>query len=283
MKRPIAARVAARRALGLAGWAAACIAAEGGGGQPPPPIPADYRLTWAEEFDGARLDPARWDAETGPRRDAHNVADAVSVSNGWMTIATYTDGGRHCTGFVSTRGKYEVRFGYVEARIRFRSVPGMWSAFWLHSPTIGRPLDNPAAAGTEIDVVEHRRADREGRDISDTYVMTLHWNGYAKGVQRSEGGQSLPPGGRSPLQGEWHTYGLLWTPDRYRFYLDGVEQWTTTNAVSHRGEFILLTSEVEDRGWAGDVPGDGYGSRAAGIARMDVDHVRVYQPAEATR
>lgn len=240
-------------------------------------VPPGYSLAWSDEFNGRALDLGKWKTTVNHRRDANNVAEAVSVTNGTLRITTYSEGGKHFTGFVSTDGKYEPRFGYIEARIRFRTSPGMWSAFWVHSHSVGNPLGDPAKAGTEIDVVEHRATDKEGRDLSDMYVMNLHWDGYKPGNHKSDGGKSRPSSDRKPLQGEWHNYGLLWTDAGYRFFLDGVEQWSSTKAVSQRAEHILLTSEIEKAGWAGNVPPQGYGNRAASQTSMEVDWVRVYQ------
>ncbi len=79
-----------------------------------------------------------------------------------MSITTYTEGGKHHTGFITTKGKHEPTFGYFEARIRFRSTPGEWGAFWMQTPTMGKPLGDVAKAGTEIDIVEHRAARHKG-------------------------------------------------------------------------------------------------------------------------
>ncbi len=118
------------------------------------------------------------------------------------------------------------------------------------------------------------------------YVMNLHWDGYAKATHKTAGGKSKVPADSPPLQDNWHTYGVLWTPEKYVFYLDGIEQWSSTNGVSHRGEYLLLTCEVEDKGWAGTIPPDGFGSRAESKTKMDVDWVRVWQskePAESKK
>jgi beta-glucanase (GH16 family) len=236
-----------------------------------------YVLTWHDEFDAPALDAAKWNVVTGPRRDAINSADAVSVSGGILTITTYTEGGRHYTGFIDTAGKYEPDHGYLEARIRFETSPGEWGAFWLQSPTMGKPVGRPDLAGSEIDIVEHRVLDAKGGGISNSYEMNLHWDGYGESHKHA-GSAGRPPAGAPPLQGTWHSYALLWTPSEYVFFLDGVEQWRSREGVSKRGEFIRLTCEALDRGWAGSSPAGGYTDRRASTTRMQVDWVRVWQP-----
>ena len=58
------------------------------------------------------------------------MPEAVTVRDGLLTLSTYTEGGRHFTGMISTKGKYEARYGYFEARIQWADAPGQWSAFW---------------------------------------------------------------------------------------------------------------------------------------------------------
>jgi beta-glucanase (GH16 family) len=247
----------------------------GQAGSPAAPIPG-YRLVWQDEFSGGALDASKWTAQSGARRTAINTPAAVTVSGGILTITTYTDGGAHHTGFIDTAGKYEPTHGYFEARIRFDSTPGEWGAFWLQSTGMGTSIGNPAAAGTEIDIVEHRAQDQAGADIGNQYVMNLHWDGYGASHATS-GSTGRPPSGAAPLAGNWHVYALLWTPNEYAFYLDGIEQWRSSDAVSRRGEFIRLTCEVLDKGWAGNIPAGGYGTAAASATRMQVDWVRVWQ------
>lgn len=243
---------------------------------PLPPRPG-YRLVWHDEFDGMALDASKWTAYAGARRAAQNAVDAVAVADGVLTITTYTEDGVHFTGFLDTAGKFLSAYGWFEARIRFDSSPGEWGAFWLQSPTMGNPVGDVGTAGAEIDVVEHRFSDTAGADISNSYGINLHWDGYGTS-HRHAGGRGVPVAGADSLQGGWHTYAVLWTPERYTFFLNGVAQWATQTGVSRRSEFIKLTCEVQDASWAGHIPAGGYGPRGRSTTRMQVDWVRVWQP-----
>ena len=88
-------------------------------------LPQGYALKWSDEFDGAELDKTKWvHWLPGKRRHAMNVPDAVTLRDGFLTIATYTEAGKHFTGMISTRDKYEVQYGYYEARIEWADAPG---------------------------------------------------------------------------------------------------------------------------------------------------------------
>ncbi len=238
--------------------------------------PSGYALALDEGFDGAALDTRRWTALKARRRDALATPDAVAISGGVLTLTTSTEAGVHQTGFVTTEGKFLARYGYFEARIRFNDAPGSWCAFWLLSPTIGKPRGDPGRAGTEIDVVEHRVTDQSGWDLADMVQLALNWDGYDANRKNLNAVVALPGG--AGVQGEWHTYGVLWTAEGYTFYVDGVALWSATTAVSHVAQDVRLTCEVLDGSWAGDVPPGGYGARGVSTTRMEVDWVRVWQP-----
>jgi beta-glucanase (GH16 family) len=237
-------------------------------------------LGWSDEFNGTSVNTANWNIGSGNRRDAVNTPNALSVQDGYLRIKTYTEGGTHYTGWIGSNGKFENAFGYWEARVRYNSSQGMWSAFWLQPYGINN-VGDPAGNGTEIDIAEHRSRDSGGADMRNRLAMNVHWDGY--GASHKSVGSTVNNPGANPasLQGNFHTYGLLWEPGRYRFYIDGVEVWTTTAAISQVRQWIYLTSEVDDGAWAGPTPSS-YGDRSSSTTYQDIDYVRFYQRAEQT-
>ncbi len=242
------------------------------------PQPGAWALAWSDEFDGTSVDTAKWNVASGARRDAINTPSAITVQSGYLTLKTYTSGGTHYTGWLGTDGKFDNAYGYWEARVRFHDSAGMWSAFWLQSPTINNTGNNPAANGAEIDVFEHRSQDSGGGNLTNSLSYNIHWDGY--GADHKSVGTTVGNPGGSNLTDNWHTYGIRWTPTAYYFYIDGVQTWTTTSGVSNKEQWIYLTSEVESGAWAGAIPGGGYGSQAASVTKMDIDYVRFYARAE---
>lgn len=234
--------------------------------------PEGYRLAWADEFDATALNTNKWvHWLPGRRRDAVNSPDAVTINNGCLSIVSFTKADQHYTGMISTKGRFEPVHGYWEARIRFEDSPGTWSAFWLQSPTMGKHIGDPAGSGIEIDICEHRVIGKDGENLAGKVQHTLHWDGYGQ-AHKSKG--HLTPDLK--LGEGFHVYGLEWTDSAYRFYVDGKLTWTVTEAVSKAREFAILSSEIQDRDWAGRVPATGYGSVAESRTRMVVDYVRYY-------
>lgn len=233
-------------------------------------------MTFEDTFDGQAIDRSKWQVHEGSRKGAVNTARAVSVRDGALRITTFTEDGRHLTGFLSTAGKFEQVQGYFEARIKFSPMPGMWSAFWMMPMTYGRSKD-PAKAdidGAEIDIVEHLAA------FGGHFDSTIHWGGYGPPHQRTRTQRNKPA---SPANEGWHTYGLDWSPKGYRVFYDGQLMWTAPAdiPVSRAPQHLKVTSEVKDGGWAGKVPAGGYGSLAESKAWMEVDWVRAWKPAAA--
>jgi len=228
-----------------------------------PPIEG-YHLVWSDEFEGTTLDTTKWGYRyLGKRRDAMNVKGTVTLDgDGHLVLTTRRNGDGYEAAMIGTEGTFETTFGYFECRVKLQREVGHWSAFWIQSPTIGEPIDDPALAGTEIDVFEYLRKH------GDRVVHNLHWNGYGE-HKRSVGGRAEVEG----LSEGWHTFGVLWTESGYVFYVDGVETWRTQKGVSQRPQYMILSLEVGK--WAGDI-------REANLPdHLLVDYVRVYQQASA--
>jgi len=233
-------------------------------------VPAGYVLTLEDEFEGTELDTSIWDHRLpGPRRDAINVPEAVSLDGaGNLVITTWTEDDLHFTGMIGTEGRFEQRYGWFEARIDFDGSPGMWSAFWLQSPTLGAIIGDPGNSGVEMDIVEH---DLFGSQPGAPYWHgALHWDGYGADHKVRSRAVAVPD-----IADGFHTFALEWTPDALRFYYDGQLMWTPQPIISHVPEFMILSSEVLDS-FLTSIPEGGYGSFEETTTRMVVDYVRVY-------
>ena len=77
--------------------------------------------------------------------------------------------------------------------------------------------------------------------------------------------------------GQFHTYGVDWSPTGYVFYVDGKETWRVSGPVSHREQFILVSAECN--GYRNGAP-----SPILKKAKLPdyfvVDYVRVFDSVE---
>jgi beta-glucanase (GH16 family) len=225
---------------------------------PKPPEAKAWKLVWHDEFEGTKLDETKWETPPdGKRRDAWWMRKAVSLDDeGHLAISTLKEGDKYIDGCVRTRGKFEHAFGYYVARIQLQKQLGHWSAFWLYNASVGK-VGNEGRDGTEIDIMEKPWLDQR-------INYALHWDGYGK-AHKSEGKVVKVPG---VMEG-FHTFGLLWLPDQYVFYVDGKEMWRTkAGGVCQVPLYIKLSDEVGK--WGGDI------TKAKLPDKFLVDYVRVY-------
>jgi beta-glucanase (GH16 family) len=234
---------------------------------PPPPPGTRWELVWHDEFDGEQLDESKWNRlGDWKRREGYWMRDDAFLSGrGSLILRTSRRGDRYTCGAVNTRDKFERAFGYFEARCKMPKAPGHWSAFWLMSGGVNS-VGNEGRDGTEIDIVEMPWRDGQ-------LTVNLHWDGY--GDHHKTAGHRF----RVPEVTEgFHTYGLLWLPEEYVFYVDGREVWRSrAGGVSQVPQYIKLTEEIGP--WAGDI-------REATLPdEFEVDYVRVFAfvPVEAAR
>lgn len=222
-------------------------------------------LVWHDEFDGNALDAEKWTVQQGedgsalPRRGGYWTGDAVSVSDGKLTIKTYrsSDGGFY-SGAVQTDGKYESKYGYYEVRCKLPKAYGIWSAFWLMPGGDLMATENPDAsvAGAEIDVFESPAYPY------DLVQQAIHVGGYGEN-HRSAINLKWLITSYGNVYDEFHTYGVYWTEDIYIFYVDGQEVWKTSmnENVSKVAEYLILSVEVGGNVVDGvPVPGNAWGN-----------------------
>ncbi|MFM7182569.1 MAG: family 16 glycosylhydrolase [Verrucomicrobiales bacterium] len=232
---------------------------------PPEAIPAelreDYKLVWQDEFNGTTLDPKKWRVRgEGVNRKLGVVSGkTISLDGKGNCVISVLKGpdGKNLIGQIATQGLFDPTYGYFECRAKMNRSIGPHVAFWLQSPTLGKTGD-PAVDGSEVDIFEfHRRAP-------DTVHHCVHWDGYGE-KHKMHGNQAIRPN----IGEGFHTFGLLWTPKEYVFYVNGKETWRTDKAVSRRSLFIILSTELS--GWGGDI------AKGKLPDQVVFDYVRVYQ------
>jgi beta-glucanase (GH16 family) len=178
-------------------------------------------------------------------------------------------GGRRqiLSGLITTQTSFSQTYGYFEMRARFPVAQGLWPAFWL-LPT-ERTKSNLGRL-PEFDVVEHWAGhltlmsrgvapvafDRTGKPIA-----TLHYG--EAGAEKSATNAAHAP---VIDVTSFHTYGLLWTPERLVWYLDGREVFETpfANADPH---YLLANLAVDGR----------YPDPGPFPAQMVIDYIRAYR------
>lgn len=238
-------------------------------------------LVWSDEFDGDVLDADKWKFETGAHGWGNNEwqnyveTGVTEVSGGTLKITAHKTGpGQHVGDYESARLNSKKSFTYGRLEIRAR-IPehrgnGIWPALWMLGSNIGS-VGWPGCG--EIDIMEYVSFE------PDQVHFSLHStaNNHRSGTQITTGPVGLPS-----IEEAFHNYGVLWTRDYLKFYLDDpanvmltfVRPSPTTAENWPFGQpFYFLMNIAVGGDWGGQQGVDD----AIFPAVMEVDYVRVYQ------
>ncbi len=184
-----------------------------------------YRLLWSDEFDGPELDRSIWNVEEHPSK--------------WINeeLQEYVDDGKHVfikdgvliikperilkpdkttdyrSGRISTEGKLDFTYGYIELRARIAGGKGLLSAIRLLATgnTYG---EWPRSGSIDIMSSDGQYPER-GSSI-------MHFG------EPSEERSGTLGDGNTDLSDDYHVYALEWLPGKMTFYLDGKEVFSNS-------------------------------------------------------
>lgn len=259
--------------------------------QEPHRAPRGYELVFADEFDGEGMpDPDKWaydthrNAEGWYNNELQYYADArpenVRVEGGNLIIEARREtldarafgdyGGQEYTSTrLYTQGKAAWTYGFYEIRAKLPCQRGTWPAIWMlpEDPDVVWP------EGGEIDIMEHVGYD----------PGVIHHSVHTKAFNFGRGTQKTTQYNLPTACEKFHRYQLLWTPDMLLFGLDDEPKFAfrKTRSGQSRWPFdepmhLLLNIAI-----GGDWGGRKGVDDDALPARMEIDHVRVYQRRDA--
>ena len=247
--------------------------------------PADARLVWRDEFNGAALDPGKWQYDTefnkvgwfNRERQYYSAARPrnLRVTGGRLIIearreklnpAKFRDwGGQDYTSArIFSKGPGWT-YGFYEIRAKLPCARGTWPAIWMLPVDMKKWPDDG-----EIDIMEHVGAE------PNLIYASLHTKLFNHVLKTQRSAQKLVPTSCSAF----HVYQLDWRPDSIAIGVDG------------RGILRVLNDQPGGKGaWPFDAPfkmilnlavgGDWAAAKgiddAALPQRMEVDYVRVWQ------
>jgi len=243
----------------------------------PAHIPDTYRLIFFDEFDRTGLNSDKWRL---PYADNHpHSAGFISSKmnrqpgDGYLYLFNDYQDDRFLLSMI--RSVPTFKYGYFETRIQFHNVEGHHGAFWLQSPTYGQIQDDPAQSGAEIDIIEFFGNGRIATDAKHS----IFWNAYEGGNLREVRHDIFYRDAYGEeLSAAFHTFGLLWTSDEYVFFIDGVETWRTTDAVSQTDQYLLLSLIISSQRQIEQINALIDTGFQLNADEMIVDYVRVYAP-----
>ncbi|TFG18356.1 MAG: glycoside hydrolase family 16 protein [Promethearchaeota archaeon] len=159
------------------------------------------------------------------------------------------------TGAITSYGKMQFKYGYIEASMRMPKSKGFWPAFWTLPGEGGWP--------PEIDI--HEFLSSYEQRISGAYHHGTGENLHSFGIFHNTG---------IDLSDGFHRYGLEWAPDHLSWYFDGKQMgryFSNREAIAELGpQYILINLAIG--GWEDDPD-----STTIWPAFYKTDYVKIWQ------
>lgn len=193
---------------------------------------ASGTLVWSDEFDNttgaiAEPNPAIWTYDTGNSGFGNNELEnycawgsnaspcstanpnAFVDTNGYLNIiAEQPSASVYTSARMKSQGLFSSQYGRVEIKAQVPEAQGFWPAFWMLGNNI-TTVNWPDCG--EMDLLE--RVDAAGNP--DWNAGSIHGPGF---IGSNLGTTYYFPGGETAAQ--WHTYGMIWSPNSVEYYID---------------------------------------------------------------
>ncbi len=225
----------------------------------------------SDEFEENKLDLNKWTVDTKwwkGRQPALFSDKNVAVSDGKLHLTMRKEKlppeleklGYHDYTSATLHSKVPVRYGYFEVKAKPMNSAGS-SAFWFQQG------DLPGLI-TEIDVLE---VCGNAKGLERNHMMTMHVSEKPDGRNHwCVSGTWVAPW---RVADDYHVYGLDWTKDELKFYVNGVIVRTVENTQWRLPLYLTIDSETMPEG-AGlpddkDLP-----------STFSVEYVRAWKPAK---
>lgn len=223
-----------------------------------PPNPAQWQLTFSDDFNGDAIDTNVWRSAKGQswgKLLSVRYPDNIAVSNGLLRLITKKEkrGGKEWTSAMLSTTKFRQKYGYWESRYRYAAASGLNQAFWMN------PGTKEKDKGFEIDV-------NEGHYPTDINA-SLHQSELPSQSKRFVADYDLAA--------DFHIYAVEWNEREVIYFFDGQEIFRAPNSKAHLDVPVIFATAVLPF-WAGPV------TDALDGKSMDVDWVRVYRKKDSS-
>ncbi len=207
---------------------------------------------YSDEFDSEKLDEVKWypnNPKWKGRPPTYFHGSNVSLEKGELIIRVnkhrdemLPEKFTHTTGFIKSKNKF--LYGYFEAELKLMDAPWV-SGFWMTN--VGKDW------WTEIDICENAPGlDYNRNDLnSNIHVFKAPKN---KGNVKKHFSRTKKYYFPKELQQDYHVWGLEWTSEYIRFYIDGILFREAKNTHWHQP--LEVNFNCESNKWFGALPDD---------------------------
>lgn len=173
------------------------------------------KLIWEENFDGNELNENNWNFELGDgcphlcgwgnnERQIY-TKENHKVENGNLTITAKLKDSVYTSTRITTKKKFEFKYGKIEVRAKLPVGHGLWPAFWMLGGNISE-VGWPKCG--EIDILEY--VGKEPNMVfTSLHTQDSHGNTINTKKTKFEN-----------IEEGFHTYSANWTKDKIDFFVD---------------------------------------------------------------
>lgn len=248
-------------------------------------------LVWSDEFNStaaqSQPNPANWTYDAGAGGWGNGELETYCAwgssatpcdpvqpnayvgSDGYLHIVARRAGsGAYTSARLRSQGLQSFQYGRIEASIQIPQGQGMWPAFWMLGNDIAA---QPWPACGEIDIMENI-----GK-LPSTIYGSIHGTGFT-GMRISN---AFSLANNQAFAAGFHTYGILWSPQKMQFYVDSPTNVYATETPASlpqgavwpfdAGRFFLILNVAVGGAWPGSPD-----TTTQFPQQMLVDYVRVY-------
>ena len=175
----------------------------------------DKKLVWEENFEGDKLNEEVWNFERGdgcPDLCGWGNSEKQSytkknhtIENGHLIIELRKEGIKYTSTRITTKGKKQFKYGYIETRAKLPRGKGVWPAFWMLGKNISK-VGWPTSG--EIDILEY-----VGKE-PNTIFTSLHTNASHGNTINTK--KTII----NNVEDDFHTYAIDWRKEKIDFYID---------------------------------------------------------------
>ncbi|HZL35911.1 MAG TPA: glycoside hydrolase family 16 protein, partial [Tepidisphaeraceae bacterium] len=220
--------------------------------------PPGWKLAWNDEFDGDKIDRAKWNFDHGTFLPAGpgqwqpgwgnnelefytSRAQNAYVRDGMLHLRAIREnykGAAFTSARLNTHKLFEKKYGRFEFRAKLPTGRGVWPAIWM------LPRQNKYggwAASGEIDIMEARGQE------PNKVLGTLHYGSQWPANTHAGKDYILP---NNATVADFHVYALEWEPGEIRWFVDDhLYQaqnfwWSCSDTDGPRGVAPMKESEL---------------------------------------
>ncbi len=206
----------------------------------------------SDEFDRKKLNKKLWypnNPKWKGRPPTYFHGSNVKLENGELVIRVNQHGNKklpkdftHTSGFIKSKNKF--LYGYFEAEVKLMNAPWV-SGFWM--------CNVQKDWWTEIDICENAPGLHYNRNDLNSNIHVFKAP-KDKGDVKKHFSRTKKYFFPEELQKDYHVWGLEWTPEYIRFYIDGILFREAVNTHWHQP--LEVNFNCESNKWFGALPDD---------------------------